>query len=484
LAVNRPEVYYGELTNDVVFVNSQQDEFNYPQGNDNVYSNYEGIGGIILDSFFKRLLFAFRLGDSNVLLSNDIDNDTRLMLHRQIQERVRRITPFLSLDADPYVVLTDDGRLVWLQDAYTVSNRFPYSEPALWENNRPINYIRNSVKITIDAYDGTINYYITEPDDPIVRTYARVFPEVFQPLNQMPEDLRQHLRYPVDLFATQTKQYLRYHMIDTRVFYNQEDVWQIPLELFTTDGSTNSKIEMEPYYVFMPLPGEVEPEYLLIQPYTPVGKDNMIAWLAARNDVPNYGELLVYELPKQELVFGPLQIESRIDQQTEISQQFSLWDQRGSSVIRGNLLVIPVNNRFLYVEPVYLKSDTSALPELKRVIVATDTRIAMDETLGGALASLLEEEPEDIEEVLREELEVEVEPVAAEVDVGGDTAVEPTPAITPEDSDVNSLIESANAHFVAAQEAQQNGDWTTYGEELEALERDLARLLELSGQTP
>ncbi|MDX1412329.1 MAG: UPF0182 family protein, partial [Nitrospirales bacterium] len=438
-----------------------------------------------LDSFFKRLVFAFRLGDSNVLLSNDIDNETRLLLHRQIQDRVRRITPFLSLDADPYIVLTDDGRLVWLQDAYTVSNRFPYSEPALWANRtQRINYIRNSVKITIDAYDGTINFYIAEPDDPIVRTYARVFPEVFQPLDQMPEGLRRHLRYPTDLFSTQTEQYLRYHMTDTRVFYNQEDVWQIPLELFTSNSSSSDKIEMEPYYVTMPLPGEVDSEYLLIQPYTPVGKDNMIAWIAARNDVPNYGDLLVYELPKQELVFGPLQIESRIDQQTEISQQFSLWDQRGSSVIRGNLLVIPVNNRFLYVEPIYLKSDTSALPELKRVIVATDTRIAMDITLSGALASLLEEEPEDIAEVIREELQTEIEPVAAEPDTESNTAVTPTPTTAPEEGNVSSLIESANAHFIAAQEAQQNGDWATYGEELEALEQDLARLLELSGRTP
>lgn len=486
LQVSRPEVYYGELTNDVVFVNSQQVEFNYPQGNDNVYSNYEGDGGIVLDSFFKRLLFAFRLGESNVLLSNDIDNDTRVMLHRQIQDRVRRITPFLLLDKDPYVVLTEDGRLVWLQDAYTVSNRFPYSEPAIWERSTAINYIRNSVKITIDAYDGTINYYITDPDDPIVKTYARVFPEVFQPLSTMPEDLRSHLRYPTDLFSTQTKQYLRYHMTDTRVFYNQEDVWQIPLELFTTDGSTSNKIEMEPYYVTMPLPGEIEPEYLLIQPYTPVGKDNMIAWIAARNDVPNYGELLVYELPKQELVFGPLQIESRIDQQTEISQQFSLWDQRGSSVIRGNLLVIPVNNRFLYVEPVYLLSDTSALPELKRVIVATDTRIAMDETLGGALASLLEAEPADVAEVLQEELQLEAETIAGELDEEAETetAVNPTPSADIANIDMDALIESANAHFEAAQEAQQNGDWATYGDELEALEQDLAQLLELTGQTP
>ncbi|MCP4363282.1 MAG: UPF0182 family protein [Chloroflexi bacterium] len=479
LNVSRPEIYYGELTKDTVFVNSQQEEFDYPQGSENAYTRYAGAGGVLLDNFLTRLAFAIRLGDSNVLLSNDIDNDTRVMLHRHIQERVSRITPFLLLDGDPYVVVTDDGRLVWLQDAYTVSNRFPYSEPSLWNRSRQINYIRNSVKITIDAYDGTINYYIADDEDPIIKTYARAFPGVFQPLSAMPEDLRNHLRYPVDLFSVQTEQYLRYHMTDTRVFYNQEDVWQIPLELFSTDGSANNKVALEPYYVTMPLPGEVDTEYLLIQPYTPVGKDNMIAWLAARNDVPNYGELIVYELPKQELVFGPLQIEGRIDQEPEISGQFSLWDQRGSSIIRGNLLVIPVNNRFLYVEPVYLLSETSALPELKRVIVATDTRIAMDTTLNGALASLLQAEPEDITEVL-EELDSGTEPVEGEGTEEVATAVPSSPT----DANIEALIQSANTHFEAAQQAQQEGDWATYGEELEALEQDLQQLMEVSEQGP
>lgn len=476
IQVTRPEIYFGELTTDVVFVNSRQEEFDYPQGTDNAFTRYAGQGGVLLDSFIKRLAFAIRLGDSNILLSNDIDNDTQVLLHREIQERIRQVTPFLLLDQDPYLVVTDDGRLVWLQDAYTVSGRFPYSEPAeLVQGNQRlrVNYIRNAVKIVVDAYEGSIDYYITDPEDPIVQTYARAFPDVFKPLSEMPEDLRSHLRYPVDMFSLQTMQYLRYHMTDTRVFYNQEDVWQIPQELFTVDGNTNSKVEMEPYYVSMPLPGEVETEYLLIQPYTPLGKDNMVAWLAARNDVPNYGDLLVYELPKQELVFGPLQIEGRIDQEPEISQQFSLWDQRGSNVIRGNLLVIPMNGRFLYVEPIYLLSETNALPELKRVIAATDSRIAMAPTLSGALASLLQTTPEDVAAIIREEVQPPADSATGEEETG--TAVLPTATIA-------ELIASANAHFEAAETAQRGGDWTAYGAELEALQRDLDQLMLLIGE--
>lgn len=478
LEVTRPEIYFGELTNNVVFPGSQQKEFNYPQGNDNVFSSYTGNGGVLLDSFFKRLAFAIRLGDFNVLLSDDIDDDTQVMMHRRIQERINQITPFLALDKDPYIVLTDDGRLVWIQDAYTVSSRFPYSTPAnmvLNGRSMPVNYIRNAVKITVDAYDGTVNYYIADPDDPIIQTYARTFPGVFKPLSEMPNGLGDHLRYPVDLFSVQTHQYLRYHMTDTRVFYNQEDVWQIAKEVYSVEGE-NGGTEVQPYYVTMPLPGEQSAEYLLILPFTPAGegKDNMTAWMAVRNDVPNFGELVVYELPKQELVFGPLQIEGRIDQETEISQQFSLWDQRGSSVIRGNLLVIPMNGSFLYVEPIYLQSDTSKLPELKRVVVATDTRIAMEPTLAGALAALLEATPEDVAAAIRDETQPAADPAA-----GGDET-----AVAPITSTLEELISSANAHFEAAEAAQQAGDWATYGEELNALKQDLAQLIELSNQEP
>ena len=465
IEVVRPEIYYGELSNDEVFVGSDRDEFSYPSGNENVYTSYAGTGGVPLDNYLKRLAFAVRFGDTNVLLSDEINTQTRVQLHREIQGRIREITPFLTLDSDPYIVLTDEGNLVWLQDAFTVSDRFPYATP---DQATRINYIRNAAKITVDAYNGTVTYYIADDSDPIVKAYSRAFPGLFKPLSELPENLQSHLRYPEDLFNLQAQQYLRYHMTDVRVFFNQEDVWQIPQEIF--EGSQQP---MEPYYVIMPLPGEATSEYLLIQPFTPTGKNNMIAWMAVRNDPENYGELVVYELPKQELVFGPLQVEGRIDQEPDISQQFSLWDQGGSNVIRGNLLVIPLNNSFLYVEPIYLQADTSALPELKRVIVATDTRIAMDTSLEGALAALLLETPGEI--VVEE---------GAEGETAVSTETDTTPVqIAPVGANVEELISSANAHFEAAQAAQRSGDWTTYGAELEALEADLNRLMELTGTT-
>lgn len=469
LEVTRPEIYYGEFTNDEVFVGSAREEFSYPSGNENVYSSYEGTGGVPLDNFLKRLAFAIRLGDANVLLSDEITSETKVQINREIQRRIRTITPFLWLDTDPYIVLTDEGRLFWIQDAFSYSTRFPYATP---DQATGINYIRNTVKITIDAYNGTVNYYIADEQDPIIQSYSGAFPGLFKPLSEMPENLQSHLRYPEDLFTVQAQQYLRYHMTDVRVFFNQEDVWQIPQEVY--EG--NQQV-MEPYYVIMPLPGETESEYLLIQPFNPVGKDNMIAWMAARNDPENYGQLVMYELPKQELVFGPMQIESRINQDSFISQQFALWDQGGSNVLRGNLLVIPLGNSFLYVEPIYLQAATSALPELKRVIVATDTRIAMDLTLDRALTALLASKPGEVTPEL-EGLETAEEP-----------ATDPTdPTITtvptaPLDASVEELIASANAHFEAAQAAQQSGDWATYGAELQALEADLARLMELTGET-
>jgi uncharacterized membrane protein (UPF0182 family) len=466
IEVTRPEVYYSELNSEPVFVSSGREEFSYPSGNENVYSSYAGKGGVPLDNFLKRVAFSVRLGDTNVLLSDEIDSGTRVQFHRQIQERVRQITPYLALDGDPYIVVWD-GRLIWMLDAYTISDKFPYSTPAAGR----FNYIRNAVKITVDAYHGTVKYYISAPDDPLLRTYSRAFPDLFHPLSELPEGLQSHIRYPEDLFRVQTQQYLTYHMADERVFYNKEDLWEIPLEIF--DGAEQ---EIEPYYVYMPLSGEAASEYLLIQPYTPSGKNNMVAWVAARNDVPHYGELIVYKLPKQELVFGPIQVEGRIDQEPTISEQFSLWNQRGSRVIRGNLLVIPLNNSFLYVEPVYLLSDTSALPELKRVIVASDTRIAMGTTLAEALSGLMEGAP-TVVELPTEEVDTGEEAVS----VPTETEAGDTPAL---DGTVEELIISANAHFETAEAAQRSGDWTTYGEELEALQRDLNQLSELTTDSP
>lgn len=455
LQVTRPEVYYGELMDEIVYVGSALEEFNYPSGDENVYTSYEGTGGVPLSSYLRRLLFAYRFGETNLLFSQYITPETRVMFHRQIRERVNHIAPFLVLDHDPYIVVTDEGRLVWMIDGYTVSRNFPYSQPiegSIKEIPAGVNYIRNSVKATVNAYHGTVTLYLADTDDPLIQTYAQIFPGMFRPLEEMPADLYRHIRFPEGLFLVQTQQYLVYHVTDVQVFYNREDEWSIPLEIFD-----NAQRPIEPYYVTFPLPGEETAEYLLIQPYTPIGRNNMIAWLAARNDPPHYGEIVAYELPKQELVFGPIQVEGRIDQDPFISQQFSLWNQQGSRVIRGNLIVIPINNSFLYVEPIYLLSANSALPELRRVIVASGDQIAMRETLALALGDLLGEE----------------------VAVPGDTGGEEGPAVG--DQTVEELILSAGAHFNAAQQAQRAGDWATYGRELDLLEQVLSQLMELTG---
>jgi len=466
IEVTRPEIYYGELTNDAVFVGSGREEFNYPSGNQNVYSSYEGNGGVLLNNFLKRAAFAIRLSDANVLLSNEIDSGTRIQFHRQIMERVQQITPFLALDHDPYMVIREDGRLVWIIDAYTTSHNYPYSTPT----SSGLNYIRNAVKVVVDAYDGSVNYYIADPEDPIIQAYSSAFPGLFQPMEDFPEDLIDHIRYPQDLFTIQAAKFLAYHMTDTRVFYNKEDLWSISPEIY--DGTEQP---MEPYYVYLRLLEEEQPEYLLIQPFTPTGKQNMIAWMAARNEPDHYGELVVYELPKQELVFGPLQVEGRIDQEPVISEQFSLWNQRGSRVIRGNLLVIPINDSFVYVEPVYLLSDTSALPELKRVIVASDTRIAMRETLGEALQAMLQLEQDQLLQQAAQEADNEA------LNAIEEGAAQPTPAAPLlENATIEQLIESANTHYEAAEAAQREGDWATYGAEIKALARDLQQLKELA----
>lgn len=467
LPVSRPEIYFGELTRDHVFAASSLPEFDYPQGDENVYSSYAGTGGIPLSNPLVRLAFALRLGEPNLLLSNSITPTTRVLMHREIRDRVARIAPFLAYDRDPYLVLdTDSGRLVWIQDAYTASNRYPYATPVSLtegESRADLNYMRNAVKVVIDAYDGTVRFYIAEEDEPLIQTYAGVFPGLFRPLSELSETLQAHLRYPEDLFRIQAQLYATYHMKDVRVFYNQEDKWEIPTELFGQEEQP-----VEPYYVILNLPGRDESqnrpagnnaEFLLIQPYTPANKQNMISWLAARNDPAVRGEMVVYEFPKQQLVFGPRQVEARIDQDPTISQQLTLWNQAGSRVIRGNLLVIPLDTSVLYVEPLYLLAATGELPELKRVIVASGDRVVMRETLGAALLALVGE------------------PVPAIAD----TPVATVPT-APLDQTVEQLILSANDHYTAAEQARIDGDWARYGQELGALQDDLQQLLELTGQ--
>ena len=387
LQVTRPQIYFGEQTGRYVIVNTRVQELDYPRGDENVYASYGGRGGIALTAL-RRLAFAYRFGDLRLLISSDVTRESRLMFARDITTRVRRLAPFLSYDRDPYVVLVDGG-LKWVIDAYTTSNRYPYATPAPSSAQGPaleteINYIRNSVKVVIDAYDGAVNFYVVDATDPLVQSFTSIFPELFKPASQMPRELAAHLRYPVDMFEIQVRMYATFHMRDPRVFYNREDMWSIPTELFG-----NETVVVEPYYVTMRLGNGPQPEFILILPFAPAGRDNLIAWMAARNDGPGYGELVVYRFPKDRLAFGPMQVESRINQDPIISQQLTLWNQEGSRVIRGNLLVIPMENAIMYVEPLFLQAERSQLPELKRVIVASGPRIVMEETLDQAIARLL-----------------------------------------------------------------------------------------------
>ncbi len=453
LEVSRPEIYYGEKTEGYVLVNTKIKEFDYPKGDKNVYSMYEGKGGVQIDSFVRRLLFAIEFLDPQILFTGYLKPESRIMYIRRIDRRVRAIAPFLDYDRDPYLVLSE-GRLTWIQDAYTASNMYPYSRPSrspILKKN--LNYIRNPVKVTIDAYSGAVSFYIIDETDPIVRTYAKIFP---------------------DLFKIQVGAYRTYHMEDVRVFYNQEDLWQIPDELYG-----DSRQEMEPYYIIIKLPEGEKEEFLIMLPFTPSDKDNMIGWLAARCDLPHYGNLLVYKLPKEKLVYGPMQIEARVDQQTEISRELSLWSQRGSRVIRGNLLAIPVADTFIYVEPVYLeakqeqqepradqqsqqsqrrrplssegpdRSRAAALPELKRVIASFANRIVWAENLETALYSALGEG-------------IVSQPVEAEVRA---------PA-----SDIGGLGRSALEHYQQAQEFLRAGNWAGYGNEMRMLEDVLVEM--------
>lgn len=438
LEVTRPEIYYGELTQDYVIVKTKAKEFDYPSGEENVFTSYTGNGGVEIDSFFKKLLMAFRFAEVKLLLSDDITSESRIMYYRNVQDRVKRVLPFLQLDKDPYMVITDDGSLKWIYDAYTVSNLYPYSEKI--EGLNKINYIRNSVKIVIDAYSGKMQFFVAEPKDPLIQTYAKIFENTFLPLSDMPEDLRRHLRYPEDIFIYQTALYTIYHMEEPQIFYNKEDKWQIPS---IAEGRGDPMMR----HIIMKLPEEDKEEFILMIPFTPQGKDNLAAWMVARADGEDYGKLAVYRFPKQKLVFGPRQIINRINQNPDISKQISLWDQRGSEVNLGPLLVIPIEESLLYVRPLYLRAEGGKIPELKRVIVAYENRIAMEETLEESLNKIFI----GVEEV---KLPGEEEPLVSRED----------------------LIFQANQHYQAALQAQRQGNWALYGQEIEKLGNILEQL--------
>lgn len=380
--VSRPEIYFGESETPYILANTNQPEFDYPRGDNNVYSRYEGSGGIALDTFFKRLIYAMKFSNIKFLISPLIKKDSRLLYDHTISTIVAKLTPFILYDPDPYIVLTDEGRLVWMYDGYTASNRFPYSDMS----QLGVNYMRNSVKVTIDAYSGETRFYIMEgAKDPIIQSFNRMFPHLFRPFAEMPADLKEHIRYPCTLFLLQSIIYSTYHMTDPQVFYNREDLWNIPKETFE-----NKEQFIKPYYMVTRLPKDVTDSFILMLPFTPSNKNNMIAWLSAKCDPASYGELKVYRFPKERTIYGPVQIESRIDQDTEISQHLTLWGQAGSRVIRGNLMVVPIKDSLIYVEPIYLQATQSRLPELKRVIFAYHDEVVMAETLDAAIQQVFE----------------------------------------------------------------------------------------------
>jgi uncharacterized membrane protein (UPF0182 family) len=451
MVIVQPEIYYGENTDDYIIVNTESEEIDYSTEDTTIYTSYNGESGIKLNSFIRKLAFAWELTDINVLISSYLQPQSQLLHRRNIQQRIQHIAPFLKLDNDPYIVV-DDGKLFWIQDAYTISEKYPYSQPT----SRGINYIRNSVKVVTNAHDGSIAFYLIEPEDAVASTYNSIFPTLFTPIEEMPESLRAHLRYPSDLFQEQVMMYQTYHMQDPRVFYNTEDLWAIPSETYA-----DAERAVEPYYVIMRLPGEEEEEFVLMLPFTPAGKPNMINWLAARSDGNKYGSLISYNFPKGEQIPGPSQIEARIDQDPNISAQLTLWGQEGSQVIRGNLLVMPIEKSVLYVEPIYIQAERGPLPELKRVIVASGNRIAMEQTLSESLKTIYSGLP-DVE-----------------------TPESPTPPIPDtkpptELPEVAELARQAQEHYNQAQQYLQAGDWTGWGEELKKMEEVLNQIMDLT----
>jgi uncharacterized membrane protein (UPF0182 family) len=459
MRITRPQIYFGELSNDFILAPSRQREFDYPsgQGDAAVYSTYDGGSGVSIASFWRRLLFAFRFGSLNIMLSGDVTPATRILFHRNVLERAQLALPFLRFDPDPYMVITDAGELVWLIDAYTATDRYPYSQPLA----NGVNYMRNSVKVTVDAYTGATRAYLAQPDDPMIRTLGRIYPGLLRPMTEMPADVRAHVRYPGSLFGAQSALYATFHMTDAETFYHREDQWQIP----TAAASERTREDAFMRHIVMRLPGEQAPEFILMRPFTPRQKDNLAAWMVVRNDGEHYGKLRVYSFPRQSLVFGPAQIVNRINQDTEVAQQISLWDQRGSEVIRGELLVIPIEESLIYVQPLYLRAQGGRIPELKRVVVAHESEVAMEETLEAGLTRLFG---------ASRTLAAAARP--AEPAAPGAEPVQPPVAGTTINPATAQLIRDANAAYERARSAQRAEDWATYGTEMRRLGDILRRL--------
>jgi uncharacterized membrane protein (UPF0182 family) len=465
IKLDEPSVYFGELSNDYVLVRTRQPEFHYPRGDDNVTTEYHGSGGVGIGSLIRRLLFAIRFANTNILVTNTLTSDSRILFHRRISERVQHLAPFLTFDTDPYPVISE-GRIFWIQDAYTTTANYPYSTPQEYRGG-PLNYIRNSVKIVVDAYHGSTTFYLAEPADPLALTLANIFPGMMKPMSDMPADLRRHVRYPEDIFRVQSIVFQQFHMTNPAVFYNREDQWQTP----ALDVGGNS-VPMQPYYMIMRLPGEREPEFLQMLPFTPRLKENLAAWMVARSDPTHYGRLLVYQFPKQKIVYGPKQINGRINQDQVISPQITLWNQQGSQVIWGTLLVIPIDESLLYVRPLYLRSPEGRIPELKRVIVAYQSQIVMKETLVEALSEIFG--PAVAKALAPDRLASTATSVVQTPREGTAPPIEtPAPA---GDAAFAALVAEFRQHVDRADRALRDGDLVLYGEEWKKIKAVLEKM--------
>ncbi len=456
LQVTEPSIYFGELSSDHVFVQTRTKEFHYPKGDDNVTSVYDGEGGVRVGGFWRKALFSIHFGSMKTLLSDDFTPQSRVIFHRRIAERVERIASFLTFDPDPYLAISG-GRLLWVQDAYTTSRTYPYSTPI----GGGVNYIRNSVKVTVDAYHGTTTFYLLDPKDPVAATLDKAFPTLFRPLAAMPEDLRTRLRYPETIFSIQAAVFSTFHMTNPAVFYNKEDQWEVP----AIDDQGGQAVRMQPYYTIMKLPGEKEAEFIQMLPFTPRQKDNLAAWMVARSDGDRYGQLEVFQVPKQRVVFGPRQVAARINQDQVISPQITLWNQQGSQVIQGTLLVIPIEESLLYIRPLYLRGAGGRIPELKRVILAHPSQIVMEETLEAGLERLF---PKGGRPASAGRLEP----------TGPSARVALAGAAAPGHADVGSaeLLTRASEHYERAMKAQREGNWALYGDEIKWLGETLSQL--------
>ncbi|HWW85642.1 MAG TPA: UPF0182 family protein [Vicinamibacterales bacterium] len=476
IKVTRPEVYFGELTNADVYVRTRQKEFNYPQGDTNSVTSYEGRGGIQIGGFARRLLIALDRGDLTKLpFSDDVTSDSRLLMRRNVRERVEALAPFLTFDPDPYIVIGDDGHLSWMIDGFTTSDSFPYARHYQLGRER-ISYLRNSVKAVIDAYDGTVTFYVFDSEDPIIAAYRAIFPALFKDAATMPAGMRRHVRYPELMLKLQAAVYGLYHMTDPEVFYNREDLWNVASEV--TDQRDQSAHPMEPNFILMRLPDETTTEFIEILPFTPANRNNLIGWIAGRSDDPHYGTAVVYDFPKTRLVDGPLQIEARIDQNAQLSGQFSLWNQQGSHVRRGGLIVIPIGKALLYAEPIYLQADRSPMPEMRLVVLALQDRLAYGPTFESAMAGLFGGQVSSLTASV-----TAVPSASPTIATGGVSPRQAAPSAGPAtgSSDTSTLVSEAARDLADYQRLTADGKLGEAGQKLEALKRALEELQRRGG---